>query len=177
MAAARELLQDGGIAAVTVEAVVARSGVAKTTIYRHWPSRSELVVALFASLVPSVAPLDNAGPLREQLVALLTEHARQLEEASWSAALPALIAAADRDPELDDVRRRVLHGAQAPFVELLEAHAGELSAVDRRTAAAQLFGPLIHRRLIDTGPIDASLIERVVSCFLACYRADATGQR
>lgn len=176
MATARELLQAGGIGAVTVEAVASRSGVAKTTIYRQWPSRSDLVVALFASLVPALPPVESAAPLREKLVALLTEHGRQLEDASWSAALPALIAAADRDPELDDVRRQVLHRAQAPFVNLLEAHAEELGTVDLRDAAAQLFGPLIHRRLIDTGPIDGSLIERVVTCFLACYRADNAGR-
>lgn len=170
MAAARELLQEGGLPAVTVEAVAARSGVAKTSIYRQWSSRSELVVSLFTSLAPAAPPLDLKAPLREQLIVLLTEHGRQLEEASWSAALPALIAAADRDPELDGVRRQVVHGAQSPFADLLIAHREELGDVNPREAASQLFGPIIHRRLIDTGPIHRSLIVRVVDCFLACYR-------
>lgn len=173
MSAAAELLQEGGIAAVTVDAVTARSGVAKTTIYRQWPSRTALVVALLGELAPALPEPNTRGPLRAELIGLLTTHARQLEAGPWAAALPALIAAADRDSELDDVRRQVLGGAQAPFAALLEAHADELDDVSVRDTAAQLIGPLLHRRLIDTGPIDEPLIEQVVDGFLAGHRSTA----
>jgi len=44
MAATYELLQETGLGGLTVDAVSERSGVAKTTIYRHWPTRSALVI-------------------------------------------------------------------------------------------------------------------------------------
>lgn len=158
---------------MTVDSVVARSGVAKTSIYRHWPSRSDLVVELFTSLVPAVPSLQTAtGSLEDQLTALLVTFGRQLEDGPWAAALPALIAAAERDSELADVRRLVLAQSQKPFVDLLDAYAAELRPVEVRDAAAQLFGPLLHRRLIDTGPIDQTLIEHVVAAFLACHHTN-----
>ena len=49
-----ELIVEGGFTAVTIEAVAARSGVAKSTIYRHWPGRVELMHAAFHELKPSV---------------------------------------------------------------------------------------------------------------------------
>ena len=47
LTAATDLLVEGGPSAVTIDAVVARSGVAKSTIYRHWESRDEVLVAVF----------------------------------------------------------------------------------------------------------------------------------
>lgn len=171
LATARELLQEGGIAAVTIDNVVSHSRVAKTTIYRHWASRSDLVVELLTSLVPAVPQVDTAGTLEDQLTTFLVVYGRQLEDGAWAAALPALIAAADRDSEIARVRRLVLAESQKPFVELLDAYASELKPVDTRDAAAQLFGPLLHRRLIDTGPIDRVLIDHAVGAFLARFGA------
>ena len=45
LAAARELLAQGGVPGLTIEGVAARSGVAKTTIYRRWRDRDELALA------------------------------------------------------------------------------------------------------------------------------------
>ena len=42
--AARDLIVDKGVVNLTIEDVAARSGVAKTTIYRHWPERTSLIV-------------------------------------------------------------------------------------------------------------------------------------
>ena len=53
---ATDLLVEGGPWAVTVDAVVARSGVAKSTIYRHWESRDELLVEILASCAPDIGP-------------------------------------------------------------------------------------------------------------------------
>jgi AcrR family transcriptional regulator len=48
------LVAESGYGAVTIEAVAARSGVAKSTIYRHWPGRAELVNDAFRTLQPPV---------------------------------------------------------------------------------------------------------------------------
>ena len=172
--AAQALLGDGGLTAVTVDAVAARSGVAKTSIYRHWRSRSELVVALLADLVPRVQPTDVSAPLREELTRFLTAVAEQLDSGPWAAALPSLIEAADHDSELAGVRRQLAEQVQQPLLELLNAHTAQLQPMTVSDAAAQLLGPLLQRRLIHAHPIDQPLITRSVTCFLAgCGRPAA----
>ena len=46
MSAAIDLLAESGYSGFSVDAIVRRSGVAKTTLYRHWPSRADLLVAV-----------------------------------------------------------------------------------------------------------------------------------
>lgn len=52
---ATDLLVEGGPSTVTVDAIVARSGVAKSTIYRHWDSRDDILVAVIESSAPNLA--------------------------------------------------------------------------------------------------------------------------
>src|SRR5262245_17443223 len=59
--AARELVGKGGYDAATIEAIAARSGVAKTTIYRSWPNRAALVVDLLMEMARATVP-PPAGP-------------------------------------------------------------------------------------------------------------------
>jgi Bacterial regulatory proteins, tetR family len=55
------MLKEGGYGALTVDAVAERSGVAKTTLYRRWPSKSALVAA---AIGPSAAKADDAALLQ-----------------------------------------------------------------------------------------------------------------
>ena len=64
------LLAESGYGAVTIEAVAARSGVAKSTIYRHWPGRVELIHDAFLELKPPVV-VPSDGDVREQVIAVL----------------------------------------------------------------------------------------------------------
>ena len=50
--AATDLLVEGGPSAVTIDAIVARSGVAKSTIYRHWASRDDVLLDVMESCAP-----------------------------------------------------------------------------------------------------------------------------
>ena len=63
--AAHALFNDGGYAAATVEAIAARSGVAKTTIYQWWPNRAALLVDVLVAEASAIAPPPGGGdPLR-----------------------------------------------------------------------------------------------------------------
>ena len=66
-AAARALVEERGYPAATIEAIVARSGVAKASIYRRWPNRSALFVDLMGQLTETELPalLGRASPRRE----------------------------------------------------------------------------------------------------------------
>jgi len=58
LAAATDLLVESGPRGVTVDAVAERSGVAKSTLYRHWSSRDELLVAVMRCHVPEMQSVD-----------------------------------------------------------------------------------------------------------------------
>lgn len=63
------LVEEAGVAGVTIEAVAARAGVGKTTIYRRWPNKERLIIeALASTKSPVVVP--HGSDLREDLVAL-----------------------------------------------------------------------------------------------------------
>lgn len=70
--AAANLLKTGGIEAVTIDAVTKASKVARTTLYRHFNSSSQLLAATFERLLPQVIPpAPTSGTLRERLIELL----------------------------------------------------------------------------------------------------------
>src|ERR1051326_970845 len=77
MATTYELLSEEGLAGVTVDAVARRSGVAKTTIYRHWPSREALLLDACAQMGPHF-DVPNAGSLSKDLHALAERVVEQL---------------------------------------------------------------------------------------------------
>jgi len=96
--ATADLLVEGGAAAVTIEGIAERSKVAKTTIYRHWKTRSQLVFDAFESMLkPNIAEVQD-GPVAEQLGGLLRGLVRGLTDSEWAPAVSGLIEAGDRDP-------------------------------------------------------------------------------
>lgn len=168
--ATAELLVEQGAAGVTIEGVAERSGVAKTTIYRHWKSRSQLIFDGFESLFTSATVTQYEGSIREQLEALLTGLVRGLTESQWAPAVAALIEAGDRDAEL----RQLVHDFLAVRMESGKAAVraavtrGELKpGLDTDVALSLLVGPVFYRRLVSRESLDAEFIARVVGQFLA----------
>jgi AcrR family transcriptional regulator len=68
--AVQELLEEVGYRALTIEGVAARSGVAKTSIYRRWPSKAEMVFDLMLHSSDELPPMDDRGSLTGDLEAL-----------------------------------------------------------------------------------------------------------
>lgn len=166
-----ELLLEGGTPAVTVDAIVERSGVARTTVYRHFGSRREVVAAAFERLVPDAVETPKEGaPLREALEAYVLAFAERLARGPWANAMPVLIEAAGRDPEIAGVLDRVMEARQAPLRRIVgrAVDNGELPPeTDAGEVMSQLVGPLVFRRLVTREPIDAGFCRHLVSLFLS----------
>ena len=79
--AATTLLAEGGVDAVTIDAVTKLANVARATLYRHFDSGTELLAAAFARLLPPVPEMSGEGDLRAQLLELLTSQAKAIESA------------------------------------------------------------------------------------------------
>ncbi|MGH9137898.1 MAG: TetR/AcrR family transcriptional regulator [Acidimicrobiales bacterium] len=144
-----ELLGEQGYGALTIEAVAARSGVAKSTIYRHWPGKVELVEAAFAALKPPIAVCEG-GCVRDRIVDFVEQMAAQFADSSWSSCLPAFIEAAERDPVARRLQRKISAERRKVLVELIRegVGSGELPAcIDPDLAADCIAGAVVLRRL------------------------------
>ncbi|TRW82113.1 TetR/AcrR family transcriptional regulator [Mycolicibacterium sp. 018/SC-01/001] len=77
---ALRLLQTHGYDRLTVDAVAAEAKASKATMYRRWPSKADLVLAAFIEGTRESAKAPNTGSLREDLIAIGTNVARQARE-------------------------------------------------------------------------------------------------
>ena len=172
--ATAELLVEQGSAGVTIEGIAERSRVAKTTIYRHWKTRSQLIFAGFESLFKPMTPVPHSGSMREQLEVILNSLVRGLTESDWAPAVTALIEAGDRDPELrqlvhDFLVVRMEHAREALRAGIAR---GDLrSNLDVDVAIGVLAGPIFYRRLVSRERLDESFVAGVVEQFLAGAQA------
>lgn len=115
------LLAEQGYAAFTVEAIVAKTGVAKTTIYRHWATRSELLAAAIERLAEQFPPPDT-GSVRGDLVQFFTVHAHRIEHHNdrRMQSLPGMLEAARNDPSVADHSRLVVASLLGALQIMLE---------------------------------------------------------
>jgi AcrR family transcriptional regulator len=159
------LLAESGIGGVSIDEVARRSGVAKTTIYRHWPSRSALLLEACATMGdPLEAP--DTGSLRGDFTALATELAEHLRSERWAAVVPSIVDAAERDPELAGLYTRLHAAMMAPFLAAAERakKRGELPRGARPAdVVATLVGPLFYRRWFSREPLDSAFLKAVVT--------------
>ncbi len=148
--AASELLAEEGYGGFTVDGVAARSGVAKTTIYRHWPTRAELLAATMACFHECPATPDT-GSMRTDVHLLLKQLAIELAEAPWSRSMPGMLEGAERDKDLAANQLAIFDAHASALREVLVRWQakGELRAdADLEVAFAALAGPLFFRRLV-----------------------------
>ena len=169
--AAADLLVSGGAAAVTVEAVTRVSGVARTTLYRNFPSTDSLIAAAFRRLLPTPEPPPADLPVREQLVHLCTSMARLIQTVPMQQSMLGWLAMgrnASDDDEVGELRRSVVDTYAAPLHEVLSAAEadGSLAPSDRDLAVAQLAGPVVLARIIGLRPYSDTDIENLVDDFL-----------
>lgn len=166
-----QLLNESGVDGFSVDEVVRRSGVAKTTIYRHWPDRDALILDACSQITEQQETPDT-GALRGDLTAALTNIAHLLQTANWSSVLPSIIATAERDPSFATIHSQIQSGHAAPLREILEraASRGERQPPESyATTIAMLLGPLFYRRWFSREPIDADFIADLVTHALAAH--------
>jgi len=174
--AAAELISEQGFPSVTIEAVAGRSGAAKTTIYRHWPSREALVIEAFGLCAGPPADPPDTGTLRGDLLHILSLLARFLREEGSCASLQSLADAARRDPELAELHAAFLAGRRRPLAEVLErgVRRGQLAeGLDVDDAVSMLVGPLFYRAMVSFEPLDDEFVRTIVDGALGAVGAAA----
>jgi AcrR family transcriptional regulator len=171
MAAATQLLTEGGPDALTMDAVVARSGVAKSTLYRHWATRDDLVADVFNSCAPHVEAPGEDLDAGAALVEVMRQLAASLRDPNWRRLLPALLLLRLRHPEIADIESDLSEQQQGILAEVL-ARCVEEGLVDPAVlddlgrSLTLLVGPLVMASLLGQVEVDDALAESCVEQFL-----------
>jgi AcrR family transcriptional regulator len=177
LAAARQLLAEGGLAAMSFEEVAARSGVAKTTIYRRWTSRGALALDAFLTDFQAQQPLPDTGTLRGDLLAALRAWIRSVTRTSAGPILAGLIAESQLDPELAVAwRERVVESLRRQHKIMLDraVERGEIPAgTDQEVVLDLLFGAAYHRLLHGHQPLTDRFARQVVDLIIAGIQHEA----
>ncbi|QYJ02710.1 TetR/AcrR family transcriptional regulator [Nocardioides panacisoli] len=172
LAATLDLIAEhGATGAVTVEAVAARSGASKATIYRRWSSREELIAAAVESIKsPPVHDLPHES-LRDDLVRL-GRAIRTDVSSKERRVLKCIMVESDTNPELRQQQERLMARRREATIEVF-AHwqrEGVLAAdVDPQLAAAMLVSPILTIMVYGHYPSLRSdhLVEQVVDQLVA----------
>ena len=168
-----DLVLDVGVEGVTFEEVALRSGVAKSTLYRHFGSKQAMVVAAATTCFVEMATPDT-GDLATDLRTIF-ERAKGDDEANRIPDLmPALIAAGDRDEDLHRLLVDVLEERRRPIRTVLQLAQlrGEIDrGVDLDLALSLLLGPFTQRRMVDRVEITPAFADAVIDHFVAGLRA------
>ncbi|HBD21645.1 TetR family transcriptional regulator [Dietzia alimentaria] len=178
--AAASLLLSGGAAAVTVDAVTRLSGVARTTLYRNFPSTDSLIAAAFRRLLPTPTRPPADLPVREQLVHLAASMTQLIQDAPLQQSMLGWLAMgrdAGDDDEVGRLRRSVVESYTEPLHAVLSdaEESGALIPGDRDLAVAQLAGPVVLARMIGLRPYTDQDVERLVDDFLRGRLAEDAG--
>ena len=164
LGATAQLLFERGFGGATFDEISRRSGVAKTTIYRHWPTRTDLLRDACSTLS---TPLDtpDTGSFEADMTALMTNLAYLLRSARWTSVLPSIIDAAERDPDIADMYGKLQLGYSAPFETVIQRamRKGELAqSTDTAMLIAALTGPLFYRRWFSREPLTDDFARQIV---------------
>lgn len=145
------LLAEQGYEALQLTDVAARAGVNKTTVYRRWTTKAQLVAGLVAELADERVPTPDTGSLRGDLAAMLAQVAALLEERAVRAVLRAVVTLADDDAAVDELRRTFWDDqlAGAAVVVTRAIARGELpDGTEPRLFLERVFGPVYFRVLL-----------------------------
>lgn len=155
LAAAVEELQDKGYAAVTVDAIAAKAGTGKQTIYRWWPSKADVVLEALLDLAEARIVVPDHGDLRADLEEFLAATFRQRGQRP---VLVGLMAQAVLDPAFGAAfRDRFLFARRAALRTILDraVERGEIARnVDLELLLDVVYGVLWYRLLLDHVPLD-----------------------
>ncbi|MFI6217963.1 TetR/AcrR family transcriptional regulator [Nocardia brasiliensis] len=165
--AADDLLVERGFAGLTIEGIAARAGVAKQTIYRWWPSKTEILLdALADDAAQHLTPPDS-GDLGEDLRIHLHNLAEFLTTSDAGAVFRALTGQAQHDPQVATKLRTDPLGHQRererlPLQRALDR--GELPPeTDIDFLVDQLVGPIYYRALVTGEPVPREFTDRLVA--------------
>lgn len=175
------LLAEGGFGRLSVEGVAARAGVGKTTIYRRWKTKTDLVLAAMHALVDQEIRVPDTGSTRSDLVEMVAGVIRAVTRTAGGRILTHLAAESRSDPRLASALRAFWAARRDLTFRVLSRgiERGDLPRdLDLDLTADLLYGAVYSRYLFTGQPLDRGVAERIVDAVLrsgGARRDDARG--
>ncbi|MFB8008718.1 TetR/AcrR family transcriptional regulator [Nocardia sp. NPDC056000] len=174
LTAAAELLEEYGYRDLTIEKIAARSGVAKSTIYRWWRSRPELVMEAYARAVAQRMPEPDTGGVAADLTEFVARLYGVTAHPVRVRSLRGMMADAQLDADFRAAFQGWIASRRAVVAELLRRGiaCGELDpGLDVEYATDLVFGPFWYRLLTEHAPLDPAEARGHVNRLLTGFRA------
>ena len=168
------LLGSRGYAGLTLDELAIRSGVAKSTILRRWPSKAAVAAAGVERLALQSVDVPDSGTLHGDLRGLL-HGARDTFARGRGQFVARLLREAGHHPEITDLLDAVLHTRRQAYRRVLARAIarGELDpSVDQELMMDMLIGPLWTRLLITRDPVTTEYLEANVEAVLNAFSVD-----
>ncbi|MBG0565037.1 TetR/AcrR family transcriptional regulator [Actinoplanes aureus] len=166
LTAALELLTETGYPDLTVEAIAARAGVGKQTIYRWWRGKGAVILEAMVDSVPPNAVLPDTGDLRADLRTVIRATVAEFADPRLSATTRAITIETLSDEALaEQVRDQLLRPQLAAVKDRLRAGQATGQArdgIDLDLTVELLFGPIYHRWLLRNGPLTEGYADELV---------------
>jgi AcrR family transcriptional regulator len=167
--AALELLDEQGYRALTIEAIAARAGVGKQTIYRWWPSKAEIILEAYTTYTDMLVPYPNTGSLRSDLLEYLEISFYYLREKGHI--LRGLMAEAQLDEEIGKAFQRVfLRPRREELIEVLKRgiQRGDLPPNTNPDVLSDvIYGAKWYRLMVQHAPLDQEFAQQLVDMVMS----------
>jgi AcrR family transcriptional regulator len=167
-----DLIGEGmGVSELSIEAIASKAGVGKTTIYRRWSNKEDLVVDALSTLKAPLPPLAGTS-VRDDLISLVDAMRREAGHPRSRCVMNIAMSEADRYPRLmERFVKQAIEPRRQAMRDVIErgVASGELRAdLDVDMGMALLTGTMMwHTKWAPAGSLPADLAERVVDTALA----------
>ena len=156
-----DLIAEIGFEGTTVELISARSGVSRTTIYRHWPDPSALFLEAFDPTTPERQPPPLTGDFSADLERYIRHVAGRLNDDRFAAALAAQVDKARRDPQYRAAHLNYAVTRNEHGVSIFRAGVADGTVradVDAEHETDLILGYLVYQRLMKHRRLDDTLV-------------------
>ena len=173
--ATADLVAEVGVERTTIDEIASRSGVAKTTIYRHFNSKQALVVEAVHACT-HIPVVTDTGSLRDDLISCFSGTTKASYDGRLGDMMLSLMDAAQRDPELGRLVRAQTDQRRRFATEVIEraVSRGDLPAdVDVDLLVTLVAGPLVYTKLVRRQRVTDELVAAVVDSVLSRFEVNA----
>lgn len=162
------ILFEKGPEAVTHAAVASDARVSRTTVYKHWPKRGDLLVDVLDQIEPHKR-VDPTGDVRADMRRMGRQMAAAFEDQRLNKIFSSLLAQAQWDDETSQAQQALINAGMADMAVVLDAavDAGQLrDGIDPLRAAGRLIGPIFFAALIARQPLTTDEVDDLVDDWL-----------
>lgn len=160
-----------GYGRLSMERVAKRARVGKSALYRRWPSKEEMVVAVLSEFSVGVSEAPDTGTFRGDLRATLSGFVDWIDEPRFSKILPDLVAESARNPRLGELHKQMIGiPRRERSVQIFQraVERGELPEdMDFELALDLVAGPVYWRSTVRGADVDSGYLDRLTDVIVA----------